>query len=72
MVGSDIHEINVRAATGLYLLNLCDLPPSSLKQKIACKVRDEHALVKSMPPPNETIAKMAARNTSLSHGMILL
>ena len=54
------------------VVDLCDLPPSSLKQKIACKVRDEHALVKSMPPLNETVAKMAARNTSLSHGMILL
>jgi len=36
----------------------------ALKRKIACKTGDEHALVKSMPPPNETIAKIAAKNIS--------
>ena len=35
---------------------------SSLKQKIACKIHDEHSAVKDMPPPNETLAKMAAKN----------
>ena len=35
-----------------------------LKQKIACKTNDEHALVKAMPPPNETIAKITARSVS--------
>lgn len=35
-----------------------------LKRKIACKTGDEHALVKGMPPPNETIAKIAAKNIS--------
>lgn len=34
----------------------------SLKQKIACKIHDEHSTVKDMPPPTETLAKMAAKN----------
>ena len=33
-----------------------------LKRKIACKIRDEHSLVKDLPPPNETVAKMAAKH----------
>ena len=37
-----------------------------LKRKIACKIRDEHSLVKDLPPPNETVAKMAARHLPLA------
>ena len=33
-----------------------------LKRKVACKIRDEHSLVKDLPPPNETVAKMAAKH----------
>ena len=37
-----------------------------LKRKIACKIRDEHSLVKDLPPPNETVAKMAAKHLPLA------
>ena len=32
-----------------------------LRQKIACKVRDEHYRVKDLPPPSEAVAKVAAK-----------
>ena len=35
----------------------------SLQRKIACKIHDEHYLVKDMAPPNETVAKMMAKTT---------
>ena len=37
-----------------------------LKRKIACKIRDEHSLVKDLPLPNETVAKMAAKHLPLA------
>jgi len=33
-----------------------------LKRKVACKVKDEHWSVKDLPPPNDTVAKMSAKN----------
>lgn len=33
-----------------------------LKRKIACKIGDEHAAVKDLPPPNETVAKLTAKS----------
>ncbi len=33
-----------------------------LKRKIACKISDEHAAVKDLPPPNDTVAKISAKS----------
>jgi pleiotropic regulator 1 len=35
---------------------------AALKMKIACKVNSEHAIVKNMPPPNETVAKITTKS----------
>ncbi len=32
-----------------------------LKHKIACKVNNEHYMVKDLQPPNETVAKLVAK-----------
>ncbi|XP_064393149.1 pleiotropic regulator 1-like [Halichondria panicea] len=34
----------------------------ALKRKIACKISDEHAAVKDLPPPNDTVAKISAKS----------
>ena len=33
----------------------------ALRQKIACKVHDDHYPVKDLPPPSEAVAKVAAK-----------
>ena len=38
----------------------------SLKRKIACKIHDEHSLVKNATPANDVIAKMASKDAPSS------
>lgn len=42
-------------------IDVCVCVCCSLRQKIACKVSDEHYQVKDLPPPSEAVARVAAR-----------
>ncbi len=62
MCSLSLQDANLQNET---MHSLCFCILHSLKRKIACKIQDEHYLVKDMPPPSEAAAKMAAK-TSLS------
>ena len=52
------HNVNYNS---LFVTSVFFFTVSRLRIKIACKVHDEHKLVKDLPPPTEAVAKLAAK-----------